>query len=51
MRMRNSNVIWLFIFVLVVLSACGSSTPEPTQPPAETQSVDLRKLKKWKLNQ
>lgn len=40
MRMRNSNVIWLFILVLVVLSACGSSTPEPTELPAETQSVE-----------
>ena len=42
MRMRNSKVIWLFILVLVLLSACGSSTPEPTQPPAETQSVEPR---------
>lgn len=40
MRMRNSNVIWLFILVLVVLSACGSSTPEATELPAETQSVE-----------
>ena len=40
MRMRNSNVIWLFVFVLVLLSACGSSTPDPTQPPAETQSIE-----------
>jgi len=38
--MRNSNVIWLFIFVLVLLSACGPSTPEPAELPAETQSVE-----------
>jgi len=38
--MHISNVIWLFVFVLVLLSACGSSTPDPTQPPAETQSIE-----------
>lgn len=46
MKSRNFNVIiWIFILVLILMSACGSSTPEPTQqlpetPPAEPQETE-----------
>jgi serine protease Do len=41
MKSRNFNlVIWVFILVLIFMSACGSSTPEPTQPLAETQPAE-----------
>jgi serine protease Do len=38
MKLRNNYVvIWLVILVLILLTACGSSTPEPTQPPDDPQ--------------
>lgn len=34
---KIKGVIWLMVLVLVLLTACSSSPPEPTQLPAETQ--------------
>lgn len=43
MKFRKVNMLLcIFILVLIFMSACGSSTPEPAQPPAETQPPETQ---------
>jgi len=41
MKMNSFKlIIWFMILVIVLITACSSSAPEPTQLPAETQSPE-----------
>lgn len=47
MNSKNFKVVvWLMIVVFVLLTACSSSTPEPTQLPADTQAPETQETEK-----
>lgn len=46
MNSKNFVVVWLMVVVFVLLTACSSSTPEPTQLPADTQAPEPQETEK-----
>ena len=47
MNSKNFKVVvWLMVVVFVLLTACSSSTPEPTQLPADTQAPETQETEK-----